>query len=50
MTERKADGIGFRQGAKKNGIAQTVHRGRKGILKYFGFWDFLASDYAIVPN
>ena len=27
-----------------------MHRGRKGILKYFGFWDFLALDYAIVPN
>ena len=29
---------------------ETTHRGRKGILKYFGFWDFLALDYAIVPN
>ena len=28
----------------------TAHRGQKGILKYFGFWDFLASDYVIVPN
>ena len=35
----------------KVNIAKTpIAVGRKGILKYFGFWDFLALDYAIVPN